>query len=391
MSTAPQPKKSKTSKPPKVVSAKSKRGAPGGSGIDSKGRGGGRERFGTYELTKVLSHYDVGVIEGIQEFPRGSRKSPKLILKSDTGFYLLKRRPQGKDSPYKVAFCHNIQLYLARKQFPLPQLIGTRRENNSMLQLDDEIYELFEYIKGTSYDSSLEATHDSGRILALFHKLLADHEPENYDPPTVSYHDNKSVRIAMEKLPETLEKRTSPDADTLAEINQVNDQLSEFYEQCYQEIEDAGLSEWPVQIVHGDWHPGNMLYRGSRVVGVIDYDTARIYQRIIDVANGALQFSIVGGSEDPSTWPARFDEPRLKRFLQGYDSVPNCVLSRAELEVSPPLMIEALIAEAVIPIANTGQFATIDGFAFMKMMVRKIQWLRENAEKISNILESDSK
>ena len=46
----------------------------------------------------------------------------------------MKRRARGKDDPFKVAFCHAIQLYLASKQFPLPHLIGTKKENNSMLQ-----------------------------------------------------------------------------------------------------------------------------------------------------------------------------------------------------------------------------------------------------------------
>ena len=38
------------------------------------------------------------------------------------------------DDPFKVAFCNALHLYLAQKQFPLPHLIGTRKENNSMLQ-----------------------------------------------------------------------------------------------------------------------------------------------------------------------------------------------------------------------------------------------------------------
>src|SRR5690606_9704566 len=149
--------------------------APGSipSGVPSTPGGrGGRDRFATDELAIVLSHFDIGVLEAIQEIPRGSRKSPKLILRTDTGLYLLKRRARGKDDSFKVAFCHALQLYLANKQFPLPHLIGTKKDNNSMLQWKGEIYELFEYIKGTSYDNSLEATQDAGKILALFHKLL---------------------------------------------------------------------------------------------------------------------------------------------------------------------------------------------------------------------------
>src|SRR5688500_12371060 len=66
--------------------------ATGQSTGQSTPGGGGRSRFDRDELAIVLSHYDLGVIEQVQEFPRGSRKAPKLLLKADRGTYLLKRR-----------------------------------------------------------------------------------------------------------------------------------------------------------------------------------------------------------------------------------------------------------------------------------------------------------
>ena len=107
--------------------------APGSSiAVPSASQTGGRgtstrERFATDELAIVLSHFDIGVLESITEYPRGSRKAPKLLVASDHGKYLLKRRARGKDDPFKVAFCHALQLHLANRQFPLPHLIGTKR------------------------------------------------------------------------------------------------------------------------------------------------------------------------------------------------------------------------------------------------------------------------
>ena len=73
--------------------------------------------------------------------------------------------------------------------------------------------------------------------------------------------------------------------------------------------------------------------------------------KVIDVANGALQFSILGGTEDPSQWPDYLDESRFKRFIRGYDEVD--VVSVAELEVIPWLMVEALVASTIL-LANGG-------------------------------------
>lgn len=335
----------------------------------------------------VLSHFDIGIIDAIKTFPRGSRKAPKLIVRSDEGLYLLKRRARGKDDPFKVAFCHDLQLYLARQKFPLPHLIGTKKSNNSMLKHREHIYELFEFIKGMSYDMSLEATMDAGKTLALFHKLLTDYRPE-YEPAAGSYHAARSVAKSLETIPHTL--AASDLGEGVGQDSTVLDAvryLDESYRCAATYVNELGLADWPTQIVHSDWHPGNMLFRGPRVVAVIDYDAARILQRVIDVANGALQFSIIGGGENPDDWPDFLDESRYKRFLRGYDQVPRCVLAKAELRSIPWLMIEALIAESVIPIAATGSFARMDGTGFLLMVQRKVRWLRQHAERLALILE----
>src|SRR5918992_1253140 len=266
------------------------------SGTGTTPKSGMRESFSAEELAIVMSHFDIGVIDSVIDYPKGSRKAPKLLIVSEQGKFLLKRRARGKDDPYKVAFSHALQLYLASKQFPLPHLVGTKKDNNSMLQWRNGIYELFEYIPGQNYPQTLEATFEAGRVLSLYHKLL---------------HEFKS-----------------------------------------------------------EWQPGNMLFRDNHVVAVIDYDSARNLPRIIDVANGALQFSIIGGDEDVTRWPEYLDESRFKRFLRGYDEVN--LLSEAEIKVIPWLMVEALIAEAVFPIAATGSFGKLEGLAFLHMVQRKI-------------------
>ena len=49
-----------------------------------------------------------------------------------------------------------------------------------------------------------------------------------------------------------------------------------------------------VQLVHGDWHDGNILYRGGRVSGILDFDFAHPDLPLVDVAIAAL----IPGVED---------------------------------------------------------------------------------------------
>jgi homoserine kinase type II len=161
--------------------------------------------------------------------------------------------------------------------------------------------------------------------------------------------------------------------------------LQDSYNHAAGIVQELGIDNWPKQIVHADWHPGNMLFRDNRVVAVIDYDSARLLPRIIDVANGALQFSIIGGDEDVSKWPEYADEARYKRYLRGYDEV--LLLSQAEIKALPWLMIEALIAEAVFPIAATGTFGRMEGTAFLQMVQRKVHWIQREANKLVELAE----
>lgn len=335
-----------------------------------------REKFAADELAIIMSHWDVGIIQSIKEFGRGSRKAPKLLVQTERGEYLLKRRAKGKDDPFKVAFSHSLQLYLASKQFPLPHLIGTRKDNNSMLQLNGNVYELFEYIRGTGYDNSLEATYDSGKILALYHKLLRDYTPQ-FEPPSGSYHASKAISSGLEQIPITLNRNDQARHISQDQVTGTLHFLAQAYADASGKVNNTGLPDWPMQIVHCDWHPGNMLFRNRKVVAVIDYDAARLQQRVIDLANGALQFSILGGNDDPSTWPEYLDEGRFKRFLRGYDEVD--VISVAELQVVPWLMIEAMVAESVLPIAATGSFGRIEGYGFLQMIERKVRWVQQHA------------
>ncbi len=340
-----------------------------------------REKFGTEELAVCLSHYDVGIIKKIQEFPRGSSRSPKVVIDSQKGRYMFKRRARGRNNLEKVAFTHRIQLHLAAQNFPLPHLEGTRYENNSMLVLDSDIYELFEYIPGKGYDGSLQSTYSAGRILGLYHKLLRNFHSD-YTPPASSYHGASAISRAVDNVPTSLKSDEKP---SRKKVRETVDEIQDAYRTCIEKSNQTGLGDWDTQIVHGDWHPGNMLFRHGQVVAVIDYDSARLYQRVIDLANGALQFSIIGGSPDPSKWPDYLDESRFRRFVAGYDSVE--VISTAELEAIPYLMCEAMIAEAVLPIAATGSFGHLQGFPFLEMIGRKVRWVLAHKDELKNLVE----
>jgi hypothetical protein len=129
-----------------------------------------------------------------------------------------------------------------------------------------------------------------------------------------------------------------------------------------------------------------MLFSEGRIAAVIDYDSLHTLPPVTDVANGALQFSILGGAIDPRQWPAELDETRFRQFRLGYEQ--NSGVPPEQMRVMPQLMIEALIAEAVMPIAATGSFGRMEGFRFLQMISRKVRWLDQNGDRLIAVPQS---
>jgi homoserine kinase type II len=339
-----------------------------------------RAKFAADELAVVLSRYDLGPIESITDFPRGSRKSPKVGLVSERGKFLLKRRPPASASSRRLAYSHQLQAHLKLTGFPLPRLIPPTTEDGLVLHWRSYVYELFDYVRGQTYSGTPEETRDAGLTLARFHGAVEDFPVEA--PIKGDYHDSNPVRTGLNSVASSLSSHDSV-AGREGEVLGLAQELYDVYEQASQQVERQGLRSWPVGVIHCDWHPGNMLFRNDKVVAVIDYDSVRRSQRIVDVANGALQFSI-RSAKQVEDWPDEIDEQRASQFLQGCTSEGS--ISAEELTCLPHLMVEALIAESVLPIAATGSFGRYQGFRFMKMVRRKVAWMQENADRLATTL-----
>lgn len=339
---------------------------------------GEREHFSPSELAVVLSHYDLGVIQSAKELPRGSRRSPKILLRTANGRYLLKRRAQGRDRPARVTFAHTLLWHLRQKGFPVPELLSTRDGQESMVSHAGRVYELFKFVPGERYDASLTQTAHAGKTLARFHRAVADYQTA-WQPPPGGYHDSAAVRAGLNAVPTTI---TSHDSviGREAELLSLTQELYERYERAVQAVNRLGLERWAGWIVHGDWHPGNMLFRENKVSVVLDFDAARRNPTVTDLANGLLQFSILRGGDDPGQWPEFFDQTRMRRFFIGYTS--RVKLDQTQRRAIPHLMIESLIAECVVPVAMTGSLGQIPGFGVLQMVRRKVHWLLRNFERL---------
>jgi Ser/Thr protein kinase RdoA (MazF antagonist) len=336
-------------------------------------------RFASDEMAEVLSHYDIGKIRKVMRLVGGSSRAPKVVVTTGKGRFLLKRRFQGKDDVYRVTFAHAVQGHLAKRYFPIAPLITTRDEVSTILQLRGSIYEMFKYVGGSRYAGSAEETIDTGRQLAKFHQYLENFKFE-WEPLKASFHDSTTVRGHLKTVASDIAQSTE------RKLHRSGEELMSLYNGASVRVNELGFDSWGQQVVHGDWHPGNMLFDKGKLVAVLDFDSVKIAPPVTDLANAMLQFSIVGFQPNPADWPDYLDQAKLVQVLEGYREVID--LDKHKLDSLLDLMIETMIAEAVLPIAATGFFGNLKGTDFLKMICRKAGWIQDNRVILTAAIES---
>jgi Ser/Thr protein kinase RdoA (MazF antagonist) len=351
----------------------------------------------------VLSHYDLGAIHTLRRFRGGSRTSPKIILDTDTGRYLLKRRPTGAQSQHdRVAFTHEVVAHLAGNEFPVPQLVRTRA-GRTILELNTGIYELYRFIKGDRFNRSVDQALGAGWWLARCHAALADLSSAA-PTPARSFHAHPRM---VERIGSITSALNDPSARDLVH------RLADVYTAAAEHAErlGAGAAHASTQVIHGDYHPGNMLFAplpppnlgpvsrlpsGARmVVGLFDFDSARKGEALHELANGAMQFSVhrqfdlssASASAQAANWRIALDPDLFRSFFTGYAYAKGPMnLDADAVRAIPYLMIEALIVEAVIPIANTGKFGKLAGKPVLEVVLKAADAMSTSADKLIDLI-----
>jgi homoserine kinase type II len=113
----------------------------------------------------------------------------------------------------------------------------------------------------------------------------------------------------------------------------------------------------PQRIVHGDFHQGNMLFRGPRMVGLFDWDYACEHPRLKDVAN-ALMFLA-------THMPRPLDPADIRTYVQPIRFEPSCAATvlRAYEEGEPLTDDE----RAALPAMMVGRWLQIRSCAIIKL------------------------
>ena len=326
----------------------------------------------TEEIASILNHYEIGDISSIRVYPRGSSRSPKALVESGIGPLLLKRRGPGRDDPHRILFEHAVHEKLDESGYPVAEIIRSARSQSTVVRSETGIYELFRYVKSSRCDGSAKSLESCGEVLAIMHDTLSGMDTDA--PQVQGYHGSTELTAALKRYGEAL----GSEGQDMCQI------LLRSCVDAASAVESLGWSGWTRTVMHGDWHPGNVLFgNDGKVSLVLDFDAVRIDPHVSDIAAAVLHFGRyvacrVRGEE--STWPLQIDHDAAASIIKGYVSASTSdFLDSLIIMAIPELMVEAVIMETMPPLIRDGRFGHYEADEFLPLVVKSIQQIQEES------------
>lgn len=241
------------------------------------------------DITRVLSQYDLGPIEGIAAAGHGF-VNETVVVATRCGRFVV-RRNHHRFSLAAVHYRHRLIGHLCQQSFPTARILPNK-SGSTVTVIDGRIYEVQEYIHGTDFDPQRPGQiQEVGATLSCYHQAVVDFPPpENTTLPRYA-----PARITS--LTEVLYER-----DVMGELHADLAWYDGRASALRSVLPDHVYETLPRVLIHGDMHPDNVRFVGDRVVALLDFDQVERDARIVDLADALVGFATNALPSEATSW-----------------------------------------------------------------------------------------
>jgi Ser/Thr protein kinase RdoA (MazF antagonist) len=322
---------------------------------------------GREELAAVLSRYDLGALKAAERIGQGF-VNDNWALTADRGRFFLKRRHPDLQQPDIIRAQHDLMRLLWRAGFPAPRVIPTA-DGETFLVLAGQFYEIQEYICGEPYDHSQPAhLEEAARILARYHACVQGFSPKALRDLGDLYTPSL-CRALLAALKKAWRLDDAPELRSL--VRQLGIHIAELAGRF------SKHGALPNLIIHGDYYADNLLFSGSRIIGVVDYDKARGQPRITELSEALIYFaSPRPGHLKHLVYPGFLQWGPLVRFLWHYACL--AALDKNEVRALPDYVRCIWLQMSLTRLREEGSRITMAQEALEEVLALA-DWARANA------------
>ncbi len=341
----------------------------------------------------VEAHYDLGDVRDAYEVFGGYiNRSFKVIVEKDSkkrSFFVRKYKLGITEN--EILFEHAMITHTKKNGFNLAAGLIESKEKTTFVNptISRNKFAIYEFLEGEdkySWDNPIMEDceyQSAGEVLGNFHAAAKDFDPANLarlEP---------EITVMVREFKENFEE--------CANVNR-NTKFHEYYtyklKEIFSVIDVNNISKEDVaQMVrcpiHCDYHPGNLKFEDGKVVGLFDFDWAKLDLRLFDVCL-SLAYNTVqwGGADDGA-----MDLEKAAIFLQAYQSslaksgtLP--VLSDLELKHFPKMMAWAnfyLLNWDITDYYMDDDRNDYEYLAYLKHNVRQMRWIENHKDEFAEV------
>jgi homoserine kinase type II len=255
------------------------------------------------ELAQIAQQFGLPQVTGARGIPAGSVNT-HYLLETSKGKLLLKVDEIKGEAEVRREI--DLLLFLRKHGFPCPDPIPDRK-GQYYQEWHGKCLSIYRYIEGQGITKkhATAQIENAGRMLATLHGVCR------------SYKKGIENRFNFERVAEIYDEVRPRLPEWFKRVKRTLDEERE-YLQHYLE------GKLPKGIVHGDLFPDNLLFRGQKLIAVLDFEAAGRGKFIFDMAT-AVNALCFDGSAYQLRW--------FEAFVAGYESLRT--LSLAEWDAFP--------------------------------------------------------
>jgi homoserine kinase type II len=249
-------------------------------------------------LGTLAEHYGLGKLLSASGVPAGSVNTLYLLETRKGKFFL---KIDEVKNPSEIQNELDLLLFLRAAGFPCPQP-RPDRQGQYLTAYRGKPVSVYASLPGKALSEDMLTTTQLeavGRALASLHVIGQD------------YHKDIENRFCFARISELYHSMKEKMPVYFKHVIHVLDDEM-VYQQQYQE------DKLPKGIIHSDLFADNLLFRGSKLVGVLDFEAACHGKFIYDLATAVNALVYKGG---------RYTIERFVALLDGYQSVRNLTLT----------------------------------------------------------------
>jgi len=285
------------------------------------------------DIISVLAHYMLGKLQSIAPADGGMTNDNWIIITSAGRYFLRRRHPFF--SKASIDFELGLIEYLIAKGFPTPPLIHMK-DGSTRVEAFGRNWEIYEYVPGEQFDATnFSQIRSAAQLLARFHKNAAGYKGDAYVGAKRVIDFNRAVKF-IDIFEEDIAARKSAYGITIMFL--APSLISFFRSQAKLVLKGImPLSSLPPAIVHGDFQPSNVIFRGDEAAALVDFGDSGLSYRAYDVAKAVLRFSSLRTDYDNQGDMYSFmDLKRASTFIGAYQE--KLPLSSLEINAIPALL-----------------------------------------------------